>query len=63
MVITESKTMTCTPSELTVGVLQDFMQDFDPSARVTVRHSRADRPGVDADALTIEVRQQTRVSQ
>ena len=37
--------LTCPTSELTAGVISDFLMDIDSDAKVRVRVDNADRPG------------------
>jgi len=43
--ITVTKTLRCTPSELTVATLRTFLDSEDPRAKVNVKTDHPDRPG------------------
>lgn len=54
MKIVSQKILTAGTSELTVGVLQDFVHGLPSEARLDVKQSTADRPG-EMSTVTISV--------
>lgn len=53
--IERRETLSASAGELEVGHLLNFLQGFPNEARVRITHVPADRPGVDADGIRIEV--------